>query len=285
MKGLNLKDTIHVHPLFFLLAGSALLTGAIYEFVVLFTIVFIHELGHFTAARRCGWRVTKMEIWLFGGAVVSEEHNTRPFREQMLVILSGPIQHVWIAVLLFGLGNLVGPHPLLEKALLYNGVILLFNLLPVWPLDGGKICFYAATQVWSFRQSLAFTILLSCTVLILAFLWLFMEGRWTLSAILLASFLIVENGLEWKRRSYTQMRYLLYCASQNRTYLKTTYRKADSDTLVRDVLKNVRANRRYKYVLKQPSQLYIVDEQECFRVFFDEKKTDLRLGDVRKIAL
>lgn len=148
------------------------MTGAIYEFVVLFTIVFIHELGHFTAARRCGWRVTKMEIWLFGGAVVSEEHNTRPFREQMLVILSGPLQHVWIAGLLIGLGNLVGPHPLLEKALLYNGVILLliFFLSGRWTGENlllcsnpglvvpAKPCLYDSTLLYGFDSGLSLAV-------------------------------------------------------------------------------------------------------------------------------
>lgn len=285
MKALNLRETIHIHPLFFMLALSAFLTGAIYEFIVLFSIVFIHELGHYIAAKHHGWRIVKMEIWLFGGAVVSEEHNTRPFREQVQVILAGPLQHIWIFLLLILCETMIGPHPLLTTALLYNGIILAFNLLPIWPLDGGKLLFYMTSQWLSFKKSLLLTLVLSLSCLMVAWSWLFLEGRWTLAAILLSAFLLIENGLEWKRRTYTHMRYLLFCAYQNRKNLRTKYIQIDQETLVRDVLKEVRTNRRHKYVLKQASPFYIVDEQECLQAFFEKKQAQLKLKDVPEIAI
>ncbi|QAS54058.1 site-2 protease family protein [Halobacillus litoralis] len=285
MKVLKLRETIHIHPLFFLLAISAFLTGAIYEFIVIFSIVFIHELGHFLVAKHYNWRITKMEIWLFGGAVVSEEHNTRPFKEQVHVILAGPFQHVWIFVLLFIIQFTAGPHSLISTAVLYNGIILLFNLLPIWPLDGGKLLFYISNQLLTLRQSQIVTLMFSLGIMFIAGGWLFLESRWTLATILLTAFLFIENGLEWKRRSYTQMRYLLYCAYQERPPMKTKYIKVEQDTLVRDVLKNIRCNCHHKYVLKQPPRFYIVDEQECLRAFFERKQAQLRIRDIQKVAL
>ncbi|MBN9653823.1 site-2 protease family protein [Halobacillus sp. GSS1] len=285
MKVLKFHDQIHIHPLFFLLAFSALLTGAIYDFIVLFSIVIAHELGHFLMAKRFGWRVERMEIWLFGGAVVSEEHNTRPFREQMLVVIAGPFQHLWIFVLLMTLQSIIGVHPLLDAAFFYNGVIFLFNMLPVWPLDGGKLLFYLLNRFFAFRVSLAVALSLSLLFMTFAGFWMFTGGRWTLAAILLTAFLFIENVLEWKRKSYTMMRYLLYCTYQNRESLKTKYVNVHQETLVRDVLKNIHSNRRHKYVLKHTNPFYIVDEQECLRAFFEQKKPHLKVRDIAKIAI
>ncbi|WP_231622393.1 site-2 protease family protein [Halobacillus karajensis] len=276
---------IHIHPLFFLLALSAFLTGAIYEFIILFSIVIVHELGHFLTAKHYNWRVEKMEIWLFGGAVVSDEHNTRPFREQLHVILAGPLQHVWIFAFLLMIQMFFGSHSLLATALHYNGLILLFNLLPIWPLDGGKLLFYLLNRWFAFRRSLILSLTLSLLCMFTALSWLFLEDRWTLATILLTSFLLIENGLEWKRRSYTMMRYLLYCAYQNRKELHTKYVPVHQDTLVRDLLKNIHSNRRHKYVLKQTTPFYIVDEQECLQAFFERKEPELRVRDIPEVAI
>ncbi len=285
MKALNLTNTVHVHPLFFILALSAFFTGAIYEFVILFSIVAIHELGHYFTARHFGWRVTRIEFWLFGGAVVSEEHNTRPFKEQVYVVMAGPIQHLWIFALLFLLQAVNGPHTLITVAYFYNGVILLFNLLPIWPLDGGKLIFYALNQICTFRNSMTYGLLLSFSFLILIGVWFTLNDHWTLASILLGAFLITENVLEWKRKSYIYMRYLMYCSTRKVSPIPAKYVNIDPHTFVRDVLKNIRANRTHFYVLQRSPELYIVNEQECLQAYFQRKNPNLCLKDIAETVL
>lgn len=283
MKALKFTDTIHIHPLFFLLALSAILTGQIYPFIVLFAIVVIHECGHFYMAKYYGWRVSKIEIWLFGGAVVSDEHQSRPIKEQVQVTLAGPLQHVWIFGLLFLLESTLGPHPLLSTALYYNNVILIFNLLPIWPLDGGKLVFYLFSQWATFKNTQLFTLAFSLCVYLSLGSWMTFNNYWTLAGIWLAAFLLLEQFLEWRRRSYVLMRYWLYRSSSLKT-LPNRYVTASEEALIRDVLKNVRANCNHVYVLKQPEGSYIVDEQECLEAFFQSRQADLRLCDVPNIS-
>ncbi|TGB04175.1 site-2 protease family protein [Halobacillus salinus] len=284
MKALRFTNTIHIHPLFFLLAISALLTGQIYPFIVLFSIVVIHECGHFYMAKYYGWRVSKIEIWLFGGAVVSDEHQSRPIKEQVQVTLAGPLQHVWIFGLLFFLEWAVGPHPLLSTAVYYNGVILLFNLLPIWPLDGGKLVFYFFSQVATFRNTQLFTLAFSLCAFLSLSGWMTLYHHWTLASIWLAAFLLIEQFLEWRRRSYVLMRYLLYRSSNIKDNLPSKFIKVRDDLLVRDVLKNLRANCRHVYVLKRPEGSYIVDERECLDAFFTRGDANLRLRDIPNIS-
>lgn len=284
MKDLRVAGWLHIHPLFFLLAFSAILTGAILDFILLFSIVFIHEMGHFWTARHFNWRVEKLEIWLFGGAVVSEEHHTRPFKEQAAVVLAGPLQHLWIYLLLYGIAMGAGPHPFITTALFYNTLILCFNLLPVWPLDGGKLIFYFFCRMYSFQKSLKRTLLFSALILTAAAGWLFLEQRWTLAAVLLTAFLITEHVLEWRKRAFSHMRYLLFCAYQDREGMKTEYQHVSPDMRIMDAVKHVRPNRRVKYILKQAPHFYIVDEQECLRAYFENKQPYLKFKDIRQFA-
>lgn len=283
MKAPNLTNAIHIHPLFFLLAFSAFLTGAIYQFCVLFGIVLIHECGHYYMAKYYGWRVSRIEIWLFGGAVVSEEHQSRPFHEQLHVVLAGPAQHIWIYGLLLGCEWLIGPHPLVTTALYYNGLILLFNLLPIWPLDGGKLIFYLFSQWATFRNTQLLTLAFSFCLFLLLCGWMTLGEHWTLASVWLAAFLLLENLLEWKRRSYVLMRYLLY-RSTAQSNLPVRYLSVNGDVFVRDVLKNVRANLNHVYVLKHREGSYIVDEQECLQAFFRRQQANLRLVDIPNIS-
>ncbi|MCA0969941.1 site-2 protease family protein [Halobacillus litoralis] len=282
MKALNLSNTIHIHPLFFLLAISALLTGAIYPFIVLFSLVLIHECGHFFMAKYYGWRVTRMEIWLFGGAVVSEEHHSRPIREQVHVILAGPVQHIWIFGLLFLLESTLGSHPLLSTAWHYNGLLLIFNLLPIWPLDGGKLLFHLFSRWATFRNTQLLTLAFSLCFLMSVAGWMTLHHYWTLAAVWLAGFLILEHVLEWKRRYYVLMRYWLYRSSKAFPELPDHYVSVRGDAFVRDLLRSMRATSRQVFVLKQQEGSYIVNEQECLEAFFNRNRADLRVQDVPK---
>src|SRR5690625_2968700 len=66
------------------------------EIFIILVIVFIHELGHFLAAKYYGWRVLHINLWIFGGELVTEEHSERPLFEQVVVTLAGPFQHLLI---------------------------------------------------------------------------------------------------------------------------------------------------------------------------------------------
>ncbi|MFG6148379.1 site-2 protease family protein [Halobacillus sp. B23F22_1] len=280
MKALRINQSIHVHPLFFLLALSAMLTGAIYEFIILFSIVAIHEMGHYITARAYGWRVSHIEFWLLGGKVVSEEHTTRPVKEQVNVTLAGPLQHVWIFILLQVLTVIIGPHPLLSVAFTYNSIILLLNLIPVWPLDGGKLLFYALCQRMSFKQSLRLSLFISMTSLLICLVWLMTSERMTLAGTLLAGFLLLENILEWKRQMYVFMRYIVHCLERDVSNMKVKYLNVHPKTTIYAAIKNIRSNRHHYYVLKQGEGLYIVDEQECLYYFLRKSQAKLCLKDI-----
>lgn len=130
--------------------GERLLYAAI-EFFLLFTIVWTHEMGHILAGRRHGIRTDLITLSPLGGVAHLGAPAKAP-REEIEISLAGPAVHLlWLVVVapLYWLlpdrlvvvdGWLLCP---IQFTLWYvvtvNTTMLVFNLLPFFPLDGGRV--------------------------------------------------------------------------------------------------------------------------------------------------
>ena len=142
---------LHPSALLVLFLGSAMYGGdvvAAVPFVVaLFGSIVLHELGHALMARRYGIGTRDITLYLIGG-VARLERMPRSAGPELLIALAGPAVNVAIAAvlgatLLVGLAVDPGGSPGLADFLLQvvslNVGLLLFNLLPVFPMDGGRV--------------------------------------------------------------------------------------------------------------------------------------------------
>jgi Zn-dependent protease/CBS domain-containing protein len=152
---------VFVHATFLLLLGWVALSHWVVErsvaaavggtlFVVaLFGCVVLHELGHALTARRFGVRTRDITLYPIGGVARLERIPEQPYQE-LLVALAGPAVNVVIAgALWLVLSAAGGPAPLaeldvakgpfLERLLLVNVFLAGFNLIPAFPMDGGRV--------------------------------------------------------------------------------------------------------------------------------------------------
>lgn len=121
------------------------LAGVLVKALVVFGLVFYHELFHVLTARRMGIRVREIELLPFGGVAKMEDLlELRPGVE-MKVALAGPFSNALLLAVLwslriYGIGSeefwLSANMKFLQRA---NILMLAFNLLPALPLDGGRI--------------------------------------------------------------------------------------------------------------------------------------------------
>jgi Zn-dependent protease/CBS domain-containing protein len=122
--------------------------------ILLFASILLHELAHSYMAMRYGVKIENITLFLFGGVSAMEEMPRKPGQEAKMAS-AGPLTSLVIGlVCLFIYGNLISPNPALSQNPVYltiwilgvmNLVLGIFNLLPAFPMDGGRVlrAFYA----------------------------------------------------------------------------------------------------------------------------------------------
>jgi Zn-dependent protease len=129
--------------------GAAAIVRSTLLILAVFTSVVFHEFGHALTARRFGVRTLDITLLPIGGLARLEKMPDRP-GEQLLVALAGPAVNLAIALLLFGLVRLLDGQvgiegirpaggPFLTQLMWINVSLAVFNLLPGYPMDGGRI--------------------------------------------------------------------------------------------------------------------------------------------------
>lgn len=109
--------------------------------LLFFGSVLAHELSHALVARRFGLKVEGITLFIFGG-VTSIDDDSRSPRQEALIAVAGPLTSIGLGVVLLGLDFVIA-QPQLGALLGWLGFINvalgLFNLIPGFPMDGGRV--------------------------------------------------------------------------------------------------------------------------------------------------
>lgn len=143
--------TIAIWPLFFFLSFSRFLAAgpafgwSIAWTVGLFASVWTHEMGHIWAGRRCGIETKTITLRGLGGLAHLEAPAANP-RHEIRIAAAGPVTHLgWLLVLVPATLTLRGANEheiwfwMLEGFQRLQIFLMVFNLLPIYPLDGGRV--------------------------------------------------------------------------------------------------------------------------------------------------
>lgn len=274
---------ISLHPFFVIIMMTSLLTGHFIELITLFAIVFIHECGHAAAAALFGCRVRSIQMLPFGGVAVIEDGGKLTAYREIVIALAGPLQNVLmvgVVVLIrqFQLGDPV----FLDYIINANMLIALFNLLPVLPLDGGKVVQaivslwapYYTTLMWTYRIS----ILCSAGVILTAVSqWLSGDYGVPLNLLLIGFFLLYSNVTDYRNVPYRFIRFLMnreavfvrHAATGSLAQPIISFPAKPLDTILR-LLRRERYH--IVYVMnKQGRIMAVLPEQRVIGTYFQQK--------------
>lgn len=178
--------------------------------VLFFLSVLLHELAHSSVARARGIPVEGITLFIFGGVAQMRMEARRPVDEFLLTVV-GPLSSIALAAVFYGGAVAVdffGWAPPLGTVAsflaLLNGVLAVFNLVPAFPLDGGRIFRSVAWQItgslekatrWSTRLGRGFGWLLLALGLLTALQGGLLAGMW---AALLGWFITNAATASWR---------------------------------------------------------------------------------------
>ena len=130
---------IRIHPLFFLLGIVLFFLGNWYVFLAYLITMVAHEMGHSAAAARFGFHLDDINLMPYGAVINGETDGLSP-KQEIIVASCGPAVNLVLAVIFTALWWLVpAAYFFTEVFVISNIVTALFNIIPVFPLDGGRI--------------------------------------------------------------------------------------------------------------------------------------------------
>ncbi len=108
--------------------------------ISLFLAVLFHELSHSIIGRRRGVKVKGIVLFIFGGVSMLDDMPKEP-KKEIEIAIAGPLLSIFLGVIFYGV-SITGVPVLAEFSRVfstYNFILAFFNLIPAFPLDGGRV--------------------------------------------------------------------------------------------------------------------------------------------------
>lgn len=143
----------------------SIINNNFFNYISALLIVCIHEYGHYYFAKKFNFEIDKVEIFPFGAFLSVNDYGVHHICEELIMLMAGLVMHLPIY---FIIEIFIKNQYLLEV----NQLVLVFNLLPIYPLDGSKILLLLLSLCKDYYQAIKLQIkisLLSLSVLIVLY--------------------------------------------------------------------------------------------------------------------
>ncbi len=156
----NIVSKIKVNPVTYVFILLCLYNHTIKIYLLTMLFVFIHELCHLAMAFYFGYTIESVVIYPFGTCGHIKEFLYKNLLEEICIIMAGPISHIFIIIFL----------KIIQSDIMYiniNLVLFLFNLLPIYPLDGSKLIILLLQSIGDLNKAMILSLKISILSLII----------------------------------------------------------------------------------------------------------------------
>ena len=221
--------------------------------IIVFIIVVFHEMGHILFIKLFKYKIIDITIYPFGGITKIDKDINTPLNKELLIACGGIIFQLILFIIIYFVPINVITKELLYK---YNMSILLFNMLPIIPLDGSIIINSLLNKIFSYKVSYYLYIIIS---IIFSIFYLFFNYWYSLNNYLIVSLFIIKTYYAIKNYKYLKTRFLLERYLNKYEYKYISTKTGDLDILKIDTYQYFKENNK------------IVSEYSKLKEMFDTK--------------
>lgn len=212
MENIKILKHIYLDKCFLFFLVIIILTGNYNYFIPYFSLLLIHELGHALTGIILGYKLDKIMFYPLGGVTIFNLPINIPIIKELLILVMGPIAQI------FGYSFLIKIYPSVS---IYHYTLLLFNLLPIYPLDGGKIVNLLLNYKINYLNS--FKIIYYVSLIMMFFLLIYNFFNFNLNLLLMIIVLFLKLVKDYKNRYYYYNKFLLERLLNNYRFKKLKY--------------------------------------------------------------
>ena len=249
---------IEFHYTYILVALGFILTGYLPNLIIFTSLILIHEIGHFTIAKLYKLNVEKITIYPYGGLVKMNNLLNTSITKELHVALSGIIfQSIYyiIIILLYKQG-LIREY-IINLFSTYHKSILIFNILPIHPLDGSKILNLLLSKTLPFNLTNKLTIIISIITLIIIIKINYYNLNYTMILVLI---IIINNITKYQK----ELKYIFNKFLLERYIYHISYKKTKKINNINNMYKE-------KYHIIKENNSYVTEKQALNHKF--QRKT------------
>ena len=253
----NILNKIEFHYTYIIMAFGLVITGHFVNLIIFTSLIIIHEMGHIVISKILSYKIDKVIIYPYGGFVKLNTRINTKIENDLLVAISGIImQSIYFGIIFFLYRNGIVREYIYSLFLLYHKSMLIFNLLPIYPLDGAKIVNLILSKYFSFNIANYISIVIS---LITVIFFLYSDIYENNYSIILVIGVLMKNIYKF----YKDISYIYNKVILERYLFKFNYKK-------KVIIKN--KDKMYKnrvHIFNDNGKL--MNEKEYISTFFEKK--------------
>lgn len=246
-----MKNIFKIHPLFYLTSIICIFTGLFKDLLIITIIILVHELGHIIGALYYKWKIDRVVLLPFGGITIFDEKINRPIKEEFIILILGPL----FQIMFFSIINIINlDTPLFN---FYHYTLLIFNLLPIIPLDGSKILSLFLDKIFPFFRSNLYLNFISIIISIIFLIYITLKHQFILMLIIF--YFYIKNLQEINKYKFKCNKFLIERYLYDFNFKKTKLIKGVNFSKMK---------RDYKHLFKIDNSYKT--EKEIIKKYFDK---------------
>ena len=257
----KINKNLPIHPSFFLFALWFIFANDFKTFIILGLVVFIHEMGHYLTARKLGYKLKSFYIAPYG-ACLNYQESCFETKDEILIAVAGPIVNLISSVIIISLWWIFPSIFSFTYQFVFQSTMLgLFNLLPCYPLDGGRVFVGILSQTQPRQKAIKITVIFNVVIsIILLFLFIISCFYNFNPSLCVCAVFMILGVLDTKYESKFQI--LSLYKKKTKNFSKPFFLCVNDSTSIGQILKRIEPNRYTIFIVLSNEKPIYLDEDK-----------------------